>query len=171
MLDTNAAGLQCRQVVRCTRSGRCLTASGDALLLRQEFNSVEAIKSAVQHGLGVAFVSVMAIEKELQLGLLGCVPIAGVRLARPLLLVTNPARTLSGAAQKFMQARFPTSEACALRTSHGSQVSGHQHRMQALWRRPEVHAVIFLDDHPARCTRRERQSVSVHEHCPSRRTL
>ena len=35
--------------------------------------------------------------------LLGCVPIAGVRLVRPLMLVTNPARTLSGAAQKFMQ--------------------------------------------------------------------
>lgn len=66
---------------------------------------MEAIKSAVQHGLGVAFVSVMAIEKELQLGLLGCVPIAGVRLARPLLLVTSPARTLSSAAQKFMQVR------------------------------------------------------------------
>jgi DNA-binding transcriptional LysR family regulator len=74
-------------------------------VVTQEFNSVEAIKSAVQHGLGVAFVSVMAIEKELQLGLLGCVPIAGVRLARPLLLVTSPARTLSSAAQKFMQVR------------------------------------------------------------------
>lgn len=76
------------------------------LQIDMEFNSMEAIKSAVQHGLGVAFVSVMAIEKELQLGLLGCVPIAGVRLARPLLLVTSPARTLSSAAQKFMQEIF-----------------------------------------------------------------
>lgn len=64
---------------------------------------MEAIKSAVQHGLGVAFVSVMAIEKELQLGLLGYVPIAGVSLSRPLMLVTNPFRTPSQAAQKFMQ--------------------------------------------------------------------
>ena len=36
----------------------------------QEFNSVEAIKGAVQHGLGAAFVSAAAIKKELQLGLL-----------------------------------------------------------------------------------------------------
>ena len=82
---------------------------------------MEAIKSAVQHGLGVAFVSVMAIEKELQLGLLGCVPIAGVRLARPLLLVTSPARTLSSAAQKFMQvcARCHRSQ-CGMPAKHMS---------------------------------------------------
>ena len=42
------------------------------LHIQMEFNSIEAIKSAVQHGLGAAFVSQSAIQKEVQLGLLHC---------------------------------------------------------------------------------------------------
>lgn len=45
---------------------------------RQEFNSVEAIKGAVQHGLGAAFISTATIAKELELRLL-----ARVVCARP----------------------------------------------------------------------------------------
>ena len=86
---------------------RQVVPSGRVGCASQEFNSVEAIKSAVQHGLGLAFVSVLSIEKELQLGLLGCVSISGVTLTRPLMLITNPARTLSQAAQKFMKACPP----------------------------------------------------------------
>ena len=58
----------------------------------QELNSVEAIKTAVQCGLGAAFVSACAIQKELDLGLVSRVDIAGVRLARGVLLVSNPHR-------------------------------------------------------------------------------
>ncbi|KAK9867694.1 hypothetical protein WJX84_007850 [Apatococcus fuscideae] len=57
-----------------------------------ELNSVEAIKTAVQCGLGAAFVSACAIQKELDLGLVARVDIAGVRLARGVLLVSNPHR-------------------------------------------------------------------------------
>lgn len=67
---------------------------------------MEAIKGAVQNGLGVAFVSVSAIEKELRLGLVARVRIQGVKLERTLWLVTNPHRTLSQAGQKFMQEVF-----------------------------------------------------------------
>ncbi|DBB03856.1 TPA: hypothetical protein ACH3X1_012948 [Trebouxia sp. C0004] len=67
-----------------------------------ELNSVEAIKGAVQHGLGVAFVSVTAIQKELDLGLASRVSINGVRLFRTLRLVSNPRRDYSRIAQKFM---------------------------------------------------------------------
>lgn len=67
---------------------------------------MEAIKGAVQNGLGVAFVSVSAIEKELRLGLVARVRIQGVKLERTLWLVTNPHRTLSHAGQKFMQEVF-----------------------------------------------------------------
>ena len=63
---------------------------------------MEAIKGAVQHGLGVAFVSVTAIEKELQLGLAKRVSINGVRLFRTLSLVMNPRREYSRMARKFM---------------------------------------------------------------------
>lgn len=68
----------------------------------QELNSVEGIKGAVENGLGVAFVSVTAIQKELELGLASCVSINGVRLTRTLRLVSNPRRDLSRIARKFM---------------------------------------------------------------------
>ena len=54
----------------------------------QEFNSVEAIKGAVQYGLGAAFVSSAAIAKELDLGLFKRIDISGVRLTRTLSLVS-----------------------------------------------------------------------------------
>jgi len=56
----------------------------------------------VQHGLGVAFVSVTAIQKELELGLASHVSINGVRLFRTLCLVSNPRRDYSRIARKFM---------------------------------------------------------------------
>jgi DNA-binding transcriptional LysR family regulator len=54
----------------------------------QEFNSVEAIKSAVQYGLGAAFISSAAISKEMDLGLFKRLDISGVRLMRTLSLVS-----------------------------------------------------------------------------------
>ena len=57
----------------------------------QEFNSVEAIKGAVQYGLGAAFVSSAAIAKELDLGLFKRIDISGVRLSRTLSLASTPA--------------------------------------------------------------------------------
>ena len=68
----------------------------------QKLHSVEAIKGAVQHGLGVAFVSITAVEKELELGLASRVSINGVRLFRTLSLVMNPRRDYSRMARKFM---------------------------------------------------------------------
>ena len=58
---------------------------------------MEAIKGAVQAGLGVAFVSVLAIEKELALGLVARVRIDGVTLPRTLWLIHDPQRSLSQA--------------------------------------------------------------------------
>ena len=54
----------------------------------QEFNSIEAIKGAVQHGLGAAFISAAAIHKETTLGLLHHLPIRDVHLTRTLSLVS-----------------------------------------------------------------------------------
>lgn len=53
---------------------------------------MEAIKGAVQNGLGAGFVSVSAIEKEVALGLVAHVEIEGVRLSRTLCLVTHAQR-------------------------------------------------------------------------------
>ena len=68
----------------------------------QELNSIEAIKSAVHHGLGVAFVSASAISKELELGLACKIHVQGLRLRRTLQLISNPRREYPRMAQRFM---------------------------------------------------------------------
>ena len=57
-----------------------------------ELNSIEAIKNTVEAGLGAAFVSLTAIQKELKLGLLHCIKIKDIVIQRQLLLVVNPRR-------------------------------------------------------------------------------
>ena len=55
-----------------------------------ELNSIEAIKNAVQSGLGAAFVSVSAISKELELKMLHWAKIDGVVIKRTLSILVNP---------------------------------------------------------------------------------
>ncbi|MFM6632766.1 MAG: LysR family transcriptional regulator, partial [Microcystis panniformis] len=52
------------------------------LKVEMELNSIEAIKNAVQSGLGAAFVSVTAIEKELQMGVIHATRIKDVEVRR-----------------------------------------------------------------------------------------
>jgi len=72
-----------------------------------ELNSIEAIKNAVQSGLGAAFVSTSAIAKELQMGVLRCTPIEGVVVKRTLWMIFNPNRYRSKAAEAFSQEILP----------------------------------------------------------------
>ena len=62
------------------------------LRVEMELNSIEAIKNAVQSGLGAAFVSVTAIEKELQMQLLHRARIKDVEIRRTLSVIMNPNR-------------------------------------------------------------------------------
>ena len=55
-----------------------------------QLNSIEAIKTAVSLGLGVAFVSASAIEKELELQTLEIVKIENIKITRTLSIITNP---------------------------------------------------------------------------------
>jgi DNA-binding transcriptional LysR family regulator len=77
------------------------------LKLEMELNSIEAIKNAVQSGLGAAFVSVTAIEKELELGVLKRVAIENVVVKRILSLIINPSRYRSKAAEIFITEILP----------------------------------------------------------------
>lgn len=77
------------------------------LKLEMELNSIEAIKNAVQSGLGAAFVSISAIEKELDLGVLQRVEINNVVIKRTLSLIANPNRYRSRAAEIFSQEILP----------------------------------------------------------------
>lgn len=74
--------------------------------LLQEVNSVESMKNAVEVGLGVAFVSRSAVEKEVALGSLAVLTVAGVPLQRTLLCVTDPVRYSSKAVHAFIQEMF-----------------------------------------------------------------
>ena len=69
--------------------------------IEMELNSIEAIKNAVQSGLGAAFVSVSAISKELELGTLHWAKIDGVKIKRTLSILINPNRYYSSATKIF----------------------------------------------------------------------
>lgn len=69
--------------------------------IEMELNSVEAIKNAVQSGLGASFVSISAISKELELGLLHCAKIEDITIKRTLSIIINPHKYTSKAAEKF----------------------------------------------------------------------
>ncbi|WP_346290231.1 LysR family transcriptional regulator [Sphaerothrix gracilis] len=77
------------------------------LKIEMELNSIEAIKNAVQSGLGVAFVSISAIEKELQMGVLHRAKIESVVVNRTLSAIFNPSRYRSKAAEAFTKEILP----------------------------------------------------------------
>jgi DNA-binding transcriptional LysR family regulator len=77
------------------------------LKIEMELNSIEAIKNAVQSGLGAAFVSVTAIEKELQMEVLQVVRIKDVEVRRTLSVLLNPNRYRSKAAEAFAKEVLP----------------------------------------------------------------
>ena len=55
-----------------------------------QLNSIEAIKTAVSLGLGAAFVSSSAIEKEIKLNTIGIITIENIRINRKLSIISNP---------------------------------------------------------------------------------
>lgn len=77
------------------------------LKIEMELNSIEAIKNAVQSGLGAAFVSISAIEKELQMGIIHRSKIDEVVVKRMLSAIYNPNRYRSKAAEAFTNEILP----------------------------------------------------------------
>ncbi len=77
------------------------------LTIEMELNSIEAIKNAVQAGLGAAFVSISAIEKELQMDVMHRAKIDGVVVKRTLSVILNPNRYRSKAAEAFIREILP----------------------------------------------------------------
>ncbi|HZC21876.1 MAG TPA: selenium metabolism-associated LysR family transcriptional regulator [Candidatus Binatia bacterium] len=64
-------------------------------------DSTEAIKSAVEAGLGIGFVSRWAIAKELELGVLRVVQVRGLQITRHFSLVTRSGPELQGPSEAF----------------------------------------------------------------------
>jgi DNA-binding transcriptional LysR family regulator len=72
-----------------------------------QLGSNEAIKEAVQRGLGAAVLSTRAVEKELQSGKLQTVQIAGLTLEREMLVAWDRRRVLPIPAQLFLDLLEP----------------------------------------------------------------
>lgn len=66
-----------------------------------DLDSTEAIKSAVEAGLGIGFVSRWSISKELELGALKTAAIAGLRITRHFSLISRTGPELQGPAGAF----------------------------------------------------------------------
>jgi DNA-binding transcriptional LysR family regulator len=77
------------------------------LKIEMELNSIEAIKNAVQSGLGAAFVSLSAIEEEINMELLHHTKIEDVVVKRALSVIFNPNRYRSKAAEAFSKEILP----------------------------------------------------------------
>tara|TARA_Y100001933_G_scaffold62160_1_gene62267 strand:- start:1571 stop:2497 length:927 start_codon:yes stop_codon:yes gene_type:complete len=77
------------------------------LKIEMELNSLEAIKNAVQSGLGAAFLPLVSIERELALGSIHKPYIADLGVKRELKLITNPSRYTSKASEAFKKDILP----------------------------------------------------------------
>jgi DNA-binding transcriptional LysR family regulator len=68
-----------------------------------EMGSTQAVKQAVRAGIGVALISRRAVEDECRAGLLRCVKVSGLNVARSFHVVTHRERTRSPLAQAFLE--------------------------------------------------------------------
>jgi len=71
--------------------------------IEMELNSIEAIKNAVQSGLGAAFVSVSAISKELELGMFHWAKVDGITIKRTLSILLGPKQYRTSAIRSFKE--------------------------------------------------------------------
>jgi DNA-binding transcriptional LysR family regulator len=68
---------------------------------RLQINHIDAIKSSLEEGLGISFLSKRAINRELLAGTLAIVHVEGVNLRRPICMLANPQNIGSKAAISF----------------------------------------------------------------------
>lgn len=73
------------------------------LQVEMSFGSLEAIKNAVQSGLGAAFVPLLSIQKELELGLLRQVDIKDVSIRQKVSIIASAKHYRSQSADNFQQ--------------------------------------------------------------------
>ncbi len=77
------------------------------LRIEMELNSLEAIKNAVQSGLGAAFLPVVSIEREITGGSVQKMSVVDLEVKRELKLIIHPARYRSRAAEAFRDEVLP----------------------------------------------------------------
>ena len=100
-----------------------------------ELDSTEAIKSAVEVGLGVGFVSRWAIAKELDLGVLKTAQVGRIRVTRHFTLISRTGPELQGVAdtfRAFARRRALLISYLSKKTNPGAQVSGDESGLSAM---------------------------------------
>lgn len=110
--DLYRLGFVCLDAQSTTRKmvDQLLARSGlevQRLKIEMELNSFEAIKNAVQSGLGAAFLPVVSIERELASGSLHRPVVSDLLVRRQLKLITHPARYCSRASEAFRREVLP----------------------------------------------------------------
>jgi DNA-binding transcriptional LysR family regulator len=110
--DLYRLGFVCLDAQSTTRKmvDQLLARSGldvSRLKIEMELNSFEAIKNAVQSGLGAAFLPVVSIERELAAGSLHRPSLADLSVRRQLKLISHPSRYCSRAADAFRKEVLP----------------------------------------------------------------
>lgn len=73
------------------------------LKIKMELNSLEGIKNAIQAGLGVSFLPISSITKELNLQLIHQVKVDSLILKQPLFIISNPYFFKSKSINFFME--------------------------------------------------------------------
>ena len=83
---------------------RWLKSAGVSVNVTHEFDNVENAKRAVEIGAGIALLPLPTVRREVELGSLVAIPLAGVDWIRPLGIVKRRHKKLSAAARKFVDA-------------------------------------------------------------------
>jgi len=81
---------------------RYLRKWGIALRVVMEFDNIETIKQAVEIGSGVSILPEQTVQKEVELGTLAAVALAGWRLRRPIGIIHRQRKIFTPTATKFL---------------------------------------------------------------------
>ena len=82
--------------------------TGDQLRVRAHLGGNEAVKAAVMAGLGVSFLSEIAVRREVERGDLAIVPVKGLRISRRFYLTRRTGRELSAPVAAFWDLMLST---------------------------------------------------------------
>jgi LysR family transcriptional regulator, low CO2-responsive transcriptional regulator len=105
---------------RCVEQALARIGIGIAdLRLAMEVNSNDAIRAAVERGVGFSFLSARAIERELEDKRLIAMEIEGFRAARQLYLITHPERMPTRVVNAFIESIEPLSVSYQLKALFG----------------------------------------------------
>lgn len=80
-----------------------LKAAGIVLKNVIEFGNTEAIKRAVEAGLGISIVSKSAVAREAQLGVIKIMPLSGINLERDFYVIHRKDKYISGLIKTFLE--------------------------------------------------------------------